>query len=78
MLHKMVEDVAEHDINESENFRDIWCFNEIPNSKRTITMNLYENMFKIFEASEFNLIRKNEEFIDIINDLKKLEKKYLK
>ncbi|MDU1320073.1 MAG: helix-turn-helix domain-containing protein [Clostridium botulinum] len=77
MLHKMVEDVAEHDINESENFRDIWCFNEIPNSKRTITMNLYENMFKIFEASEFNLIRKNEEFIDIINDLKKLEKKYL-
>lgn len=77
MLHKMVKDIKEHDINEPENFRDIWCFNEIPNGKRTITMNLYENMFKIFEASEFDLIRKNEEFIDIINDLKKLEKKSL-
>ncbi|WP_434296546.1 helix-turn-helix domain-containing protein [Clostridium sporogenes] len=77
MLHKMVEDVAEHDINESENFRDIWCFNEIPKGKKTITMNLYENIFKIFEAPEFDLIRENKEFIDIINDLKNLEKKSL-
>ncbi|EPY2274037.1 helix-turn-helix domain-containing protein [Clostridium sporogenes] len=74
MLHNMIEDIREHDINEPENFRDIWCFNEIPKGKKTITMNLYENIFKIFEASEFDLIRENKEFIDIINDLKKLDK----
>ncbi len=77
MLHKMVEDIGEHDINEPENFRDIWCFNEIPKGEKTITMNLYENIFKIFEAPEFDLIRENKEFIDIINDLKNLEKKSL-
>ncbi|EPY2307824.1 helix-turn-helix domain-containing protein [Clostridium sporogenes] len=74
MLYKMIEDIREHDINEPENFRDIWCFNEIPKGKKTITMNLYENIFKIFEAPEFDLIRENKEFIDIINDLKKLDK----
>ncbi|ABS42689.1 helix-turn-helix domain-containing protein [Clostridium botulinum] len=77
MLHKMIYDMKKYDINEPENFRDIWCFNEISNGKRTITMNLYENMFKIFEAPEFDLIRKNEEFIGIMNDLKNLEKKSL-
>lgn len=54
MLHKMVEDIKEHDINEPENFRDIWCLNEISNGKRTITMNLYENIFKILKQQ--NLI----------------------
>ncbi len=78
MLHKMVEDIKEHDINEPENFRDIWCLNEISNGKRTITMNLYENIFKIFEAAEFDLIRESKEFICIMNDLKNLEKKSLR
>lgn len=40
-------------------------------------MNLYENMFKIFEAPEFELIRESKEFICIMNDLKNLEKKSL-
>ncbi len=43
-----------------------------------MTINLYENIFRIFESTEFDLLRKSEEFIDIINDLKKLEEKYLK
>ncbi|EJP6471228.1 helix-turn-helix domain-containing protein [Clostridium sporogenes] len=77
MLHKMIEDIRKHDINKPENFRKIWCFNEIPEGKKTMTINLYENIFKIFESTEFDLLRKNEEFIDIINDLKKLEEKYL-
>ena len=77
VLEKMIEDIRKHDINKPENFRDIWCFNEIPKGKKTITMNLYENIFKIFEASEFDLIRENKEFISIINDLKNLEKQYL-
>lgn len=77
MLHKMVEDIKKYDINEPENFSSLWCFNEIPKSKRTITMNLYENIFKIFEAPEFELIRESKEFICIMNDLKNLEKKSL-
>lgn len=77
MLNKMVEDMRKHDINKPGRFRSIWCFNEIPEGKRTITMNLYENIFKIFEAPEFDLIREREEFINIINELKKIEKKYL-
>lgn len=40
-------------------------------------MNLYENIFKIFEQPEFDLIKEDEKFIDIINDLKELEIKSL-
>ncbi|KAJ50254.1 DNA-binding XRE family transcriptional regulator [Clostridium tetanomorphum] len=77
MLNKMIEDMRKYDINKPGGFRSIWCFNKIPEGKRTITMNLYENIFKIFEAPEFNLIREREEFTHIINELKKIEKKYL-
>ncbi len=41
-------------------------------------MNLYENMFKIFEAAEFDLIRESKEFVCIMNDLKILEEKSLR
>ena len=77
MLNKMIEDIRRNDINKPEKFRSIWCFNEIPEGKRTITMNLYKNIFKVFEAPEFDLVREREEFIYIINELKKLEKKSL-
>lgn len=40
-------------------------------------MNLYENIFKIFEQLIFDLIRESEDFIGIINALKDLEKKSL-
>jgi hypothetical protein len=74
MLQKMVEDIKNNDINKPCKFKSIWCFNEILQGKRTITMNLYENIFKIFEQPVFDLIRECEEFIGIINDLKDLEK----
>ncbi|MFD3156915.1 helix-turn-helix domain-containing protein [Haloimpatiens sp. FM7330] len=75
MLKKMLEDIKNNDINKPTEFSSTWCFNEIPQGKRTITMNLYENIFNIFQQPEFDLIRKNEDFIGIINDLKTLEKK---
>jgi len=77
ILGKMVEDIRIHDINKPIKFSSVWCFNEIPEGERTITMNLYENIFKIFEAPEFNLIREKEKFTDIINELRDLEKKSL-
>lgn len=76
MLQKMMEDIRNNDINKPGKFKSIWCFNEIPEGKPTITMNLYENIFKIFEEPLFDLIRKNEDFIGIIKDLKNLEKRY--
>ncbi|WMJ82348.1 helix-turn-helix transcriptional regulator [Clostridium sp. MB40-C1] len=77
ILHKMVDFMKKHDINNIGDFSSAWCFSEIPKGKRTITMNLYENMLKIFEAPEFDLIRESEEFIAILNEVKSLEKKSL-
>ncbi|OFI06090.1 HTH-type transcriptional regulator Xre [Clostridium acetireducens DSM 10703] len=77
MLKNMVDDIKNNDINKPDKFRDIWCFNEVPKSERTITMNLYENIFKVFEQPVFDSIRESEEFTRIINDLKDLEKKSL-
>lgn len=77
MLQKMVGGLRDHDINEPEKFSSIWCFNEIPQEKRTITMNLYETIFKIFEAPDFDLIRDSEEFMSIVKELKTLEERYL-
>lgn len=75
MLHKMLEDIRKNDINKPIKFSSVWCFNEIPSGNREITMNLYENIFNIFEQPIYNLIRENKEFIDITNELKVLEKK---
>lgn len=77
MLEHMVEDMKRNDINKRREFSRIWCFNEMPQGKRTITMNLYENMFKILEGTEFDLIRENEEFTKILKELKNLEKNSL-
>lgn len=77
MLHNMIEDIGKNDINEPAKFSSIWCFNEISAGNRTITMNLYENIFKIFEQPIFDIIRESKEFISIINDLKKLEERSL-
>lgn len=77
MLKDMVEEIRKNDINKPGKLNSVWCFNEIPNGKRTITMNLYENIFKIFEQPEFDLIRECDDFISIISDLKDLEKESL-
>ncbi|GAA0716951.1 helix-turn-helix transcriptional regulator [Clostridium malenominatum] len=73
MLNKMVEYIRGNDINKSEKFSTLWCFDELPDSTRTITMNLYENIFKIFEEPNFDKIRERKEFINIVKELKYLE-----
>lgn len=78
MLENMLKDMKRNDINKPKEFSTVWCFNEIPEGKRTITMNLYENMLKILEAPEFSLIQHKEEFIKIVSDIKVLEKNSLK
>lgn len=77
MLHKMVQDIRKNDINKPRKFNSVWCFNEIPQGKKRITMNLYENLFEIFKGKNFDLIRKSEEFNKIIRELKVLEEKSL-
>lgn len=77
MLYKMVEDIKYNDINNMREFNNFWCFSEIKASERTITMNLYENLFKIFEEKDFDIIRKSDDFKNIVKELKKLEKKSL-
>lgn len=78
MLHKMLEDMKNNDINNPKKISSLWCFNEVPTGQRTITMNLYENMVKIFEEPIFNPIRESEDFIGIMNDLRDMYKSSLK
>ncbi|MGH4123195.1 MAG: helix-turn-helix domain-containing protein [Clostridium sp.] len=75
MLHKMIEDIRRNDMDKPEIFRYIWCFNEIPDGERTITMNSYENIFEIFRQAVFDSVRESGDFIGIINKLKDLERK---
>lgn len=75
MLKKMVEDLRINDINHSRELNTVWCFNELPDRKeRSITINMYENILKLLESSDFDQIRENKEFIDIFDKVKKLEK----
>lgn len=78
MLYEMVEDIKYNDINNMKKFSNFWCFNEMKTSERTITMNLYENIFKIFEHEEFDLIRESNDFKNIVKELQVLEEKSLK
>jgi transcriptional regulator with XRE-family HTH domain len=74
MLSKMFKEVTNRDINKPINFSQTWCFNEISQGQRTLTMDMYENMLKILEQPCFDLIRDNYEFNSIIKDLKELER----
>ncbi|MBU3227817.1 helix-turn-helix domain-containing protein [Clostridium algidicarnis] len=47
--------------------------NEVTVAKRTLTLNLYETISKIFEEPIYDVIRENKEFISILNELKRLE-----
>ena len=72
-LKTMIGCIKENDINDFGNLNNIWCFNEIECGEKSLTMNLYENIFKMLEDSIFDPIRECEEFIDILTDLKDLE-----
>ncbi len=76
-LKTMVNCIKKDDINDFGKLNDVWCFNEIECGEKSLTMNLYENIFKILEDSTFDPIRECEEFIDILTDLKNLEVKSL-
>lgn len=75
-LFNMLDDMNNHDINNPGDFK-VWCFNEIPMGKRTITMNLYENLYKIFQGPDFNIIREDKRYDEILNELEELEKRSL-
>lgn len=73
MLYSMVEDMKLNDINKPKRFSSILYFNEITEGKGTITMNLYENILKRLEEPVFDLIREENKFKNIINELRNLK-----
>lgn len=77
LLNKGIEDIRKNDINQPIHLSSVWCFNEIPDAKPTMTINLYENVFNRFEKPLFNQIRDTEEFVNILNELRMLEMKSL-
>jgi transcriptional regulator with XRE-family HTH domain len=77
MLQNMLQDMRKNDINKPAKLNSIWCFSEVKDGKRTLTMNLYENIFKIFEQPVFDIIREDDEFIRMLEELKHLEEKSL-
>lgn len=72
-LKAMTEDIRKNGIGKAGKFASVWCFNEIPDSKQTITMDLYENIFKMFEQPAFDSIREREEYRDILTCLKRFQ-----
>lgn len=74
MLKKMLEEIKARDLNHLVDFNKAWCFNEIPQGKRTLTMDMYENLLKLFEQPCFNVIRSDEEFQAMLRTLKELAK----
>lgn len=77
-LKTMVEYMKKSDINQIQDINNIWCFSELETREKTITMNLYENIFKMFEDPRFDTIREHEDFISILETIKRLEDKSLK
>ncbi|MBD8048280.1 helix-turn-helix domain-containing protein [Clostridium faecium] len=76
-LKTMVSYIKRNDINDFGNLNNIWCFNEIERGEKPLTINLYENIFKMLEDSVFDPIRECKEFKNILTDLKDLEVKSL-
>lgn len=75
-LRALTECIRRHDINQLADINKLWCFNELEVREQTITMNLYENLFKMFEAPVFDIIRDDDEFTKILEELMGLEKGY--
>lgn len=74
MLNIMLEYLKINDINNYNTLNEVWCFNKLEVSKKSLSLNLYENVFKLFEDPIFNVIRENDEFVHLINELEKLYK----
>lgn len=73
----MLEYMRYNDINKLPNIEEVWCFNELKRNKQRLTMNLYENYHKMFEQPIFDSIRNDKEFINIIEEIKNIEKRWM-
>lgn len=71
MLHSMVKDMKYNDVNKLD-FSSMWYLSEI-NKYDKVAINSYEIILKRLEKSEFDLIRGEKEFENIIIELKKLK-----
>ena len=76
-LNEMLNDLRKNDINKPIKFSSVWCFNELKENKRSITVSLYENIFKILEEPLFDVLRDKNEFKNIVEEVRNLEKKSL-
>jgi transcriptional regulator with XRE-family HTH domain len=73
----MLDHVKHNDINILGDFAEVWCFNELKRGEQKLSMNLYENLYKLFEQPVYESIRDNEEFKRIMAELRGIEKRYL-
>lgn len=71
MLCNMLEDVKCNDVSKF-NFSSMWYFSEITKQGK-MPINLYEILLKRLEKSEFDLIREENKFKNIINELRNLK-----
>ncbi|WP_234121536.1 helix-turn-helix domain-containing protein [Clostridium hydrogenum] len=71
MLCSMLEDLKCNNVSEF-NFNSIWYFSEIT-EKGKMPINTYEILLKRLEKSEFDLIREENEFKNIVNELRNLK-----
>lgn len=73
MLNSMVEDMRCNDISKL-NITSIWYLSEVTPKQWKMPMNPYEIILKRLEKPEFNSIREEGKFIEVINNLRKLKK----
>ena len=75
-LKNMIGELKKQDINKNVDFKKVWCFNEIEVKKRSVTQNIYDNVFTLLEEKEFNTIRDSGDFKNVIKELQTMRKVY--
>lgn len=72
----MLEYLKANNINKLGDFQNVWCFNELKRGEQKLTINLYENYYKLFKQPVFDCLKDNEKFKRIIEELRNIEKSF--
>lgn len=78
-LELMIKYLKKYPVDINGKVNSVWCFNEVEvNKQDNKTINIYDNILKMLENLQGDIIKDNEKFKDIIKTVKTLKEKYEK
>lgn len=77
-INRMLDFMKRTNINKPQNLASIDCFDEIKDHEVDVKINMYESVLKTLEEKDFDLLRDDVAFKNVIEEIERLNKRYAK